>query len=67
MAQPHSPEWAYTREHVKTRCNIEQNFGRCTAVWRIVKRERMMRYTPKKASKIITATAVLHNFRLFNG
>lgn len=66
-AVPGTPEALYTREHCRTRCKIEQLFGVILSVWRAIKRERVLRYAPEVVGNIITASAVLHNFRRFNG
>ena len=62
-----SPEAQYTQDHVRTRCKIEQSFGVISNVWLAMSRRRTLHYTPHKASLIVQACAVLHNFRKLHG
>ncbi|KAJ8913074.1 hypothetical protein NQ315_006575 [Exocentrus adspersus] len=60
-AQPNTPEANYNYAHIRARNSVE----RCIGVWkgrfRSILKERVLRYTPEKASNIINATAILHN------
>ena len=62
-----TPEADYTYEFVRTRCLVEQTFGIMTGLFLSIKRARKLYYAPEVVSKIITACAILHNFRLMNG
>ena len=62
-----SAEAAYNYEFVHTRCLVEQTFGILKNMFMSIKRARKSYYAPEKVSKIITACAVLHNFRLMHG
>ncbi|XP_008212693.2 putative nuclease HARBI1 [Nasonia vitripennis] len=66
-AQPGTPEAAYTTEHVRTRCRVEQTIGIFTNVWRVLKRARKLHYTPNKLARITNACAILHNYRRRHG
>ena len=66
-AEPGSPEAGYTHEHVRTRCKIENTFGILTRSWLAINRARKLHYKPQKVAKLITACAILHNFRRMNG
>lgn len=65
--QRNTPEWRYSQEHKACRSSVETTFGALSGVWRIVKRERAMRYDPVTAAMIVVAAAFLHNYVILNG
>ncbi|KAJ8671784.1 hypothetical protein QAD02_003043 [Eretmocerus hayati] len=62
-----SPEWVYTREHCRTRCMVECTIGAVSGVFMASSRSRKLYYSPEKDAEIVTASAILHNFKRAHG
>ncbi|OXU19259.1 hypothetical protein TSAR_012311 [Trichomalopsis sarcophagae] len=62
-----TPEAAYTYDHVRTRCRVEQTIGMFTNIWRVIKRARKLLYQPQKFADIVNACAILYNYRRRHG
>lgn len=63
--QPGS-ETDFNRELTGTQYLVENCFGLFSSKLRAVNKETPMRYSLEKASKIIKASAIIHNFILLN-
>lgn len=62
-----TPEYNYNSDIRSVRSTVERTFGVQSNQWRCISRSRKLCYQPKKVSKFIKASAVLHNFRLLRG
>lgn len=56
-----SSEEAYNEAQRKTRVRVEQTFGVLKMRFRCLQRYRTLHFAPDRASRIITACAILHN------
>nr|CAD7438270.1 unnamed protein product [Timema bartmani] len=56
-----SPEGRYTACHRQTRNCVDRLFGVMKSEWQCLLKERVVKYTPLTAGRIITACAVLNN------
>lgn len=57
----HSPQYIYNMSLKKVRCSIERCNGVLKSRFRCLIKDRVLHYTPNKATKIINACTVLHN------
>lgn len=56
-----SPEDKYTKAHCSTRNRIERVFGVLKSRFRCLSNQRVLHYSPQKASKFVIACSILHN------
>lgn len=61
-AAPNSPEEKYTKAHCSVRNRIERYFGVLKSRFRCLSKQRVLHYSPKKASKFVIVCSILHNF-----
>lgn len=58
-------ERIYNREFRKIRCSVERTIGIWKGRWRIIDRQGgPLRFQPENATKVIVATAILHNIAM---
>lgn len=66
MIPIHSPqteeERHYNKKHKSTRSKVERCIGALKLQFRCLFKENKLRYSPKRANKIILSCVVLHNF-----
>ncbi|KAJ8684765.1 hypothetical protein QAD02_020558 [Eretmocerus hayati] len=66
-ADPNTPEGRYTRDHRIIRSKIERIIGDVGNSFRVIRRERLMRYDPDTVVDVKKASVVFHNYRLLDG
>ncbi|KAJ8679222.1 hypothetical protein QAD02_015009 [Eretmocerus hayati] len=66
-AAENTPESLYTQEHCRARCIVERTIGAVNGVFLACSRSRKLYYRPETVAEIVTACAILHNFRKAHG